>query len=86
MQRWRGSRVPNSQPKNRELQIELSYENVENLESFSALLNKDINTLLNEALSLYFESEQEKIIQKAQDEDQNLTSLDFDEFWDGVDI
>lgn len=78
--------MPNSQPKNRELQIELSYENVENLESFSALLNKDINTLLNEALSLYFESEQEKIIQKAQDEDQNLTSLDFDEFWDGVDI
>ena len=78
--------MPNSGVSNQELQIELSYKNVENLKSFATLLNKDVNAILNEALSQYFESEQKKIVEKSQEDESMMTNLDFDEFWDGVDV
>ena len=62
--------------------IEIKEEKLEGLEYYSKLLNKDINTMLDEALGQYFKSENEKLIAK----EQNMTNLDFDEFWDGVDI
>jgi len=78
--------VPNSQANNSELQIELSYTNVEQLKSFSQLLQRDINSILNEALTQYFETMQKKIIEKEREDDISMTNLDYDEFWDGVDI
>lgn len=86
LKRWRGSKVPNSQANNSELQIELSYTNVEQLKSFSQLLQRDINSILNEALTQYFETMQKKIIEKEREDDISMTNLDYDEFWDGVDI
>ena len=62
--------------------IELTKENQENLEAFQTLLGKDENTMLNEALELYFKEEAEKI--QAQKDSQ--TNLSYDEFWDDVDI
>ena len=62
--------------------IELTDINRENLEAFKALLNKDENTIINEALELYFTEEAEKI--QAQKDSQ--TNLSYDEFWDDVDI
>jgi len=78
--------MPNSQANNSELQIELSYTNVEQLKSFSQLLQRDINSILNEALTQYFETMQKKIIEKEREDDISMTNLDYDEFWDGVDI
>ncbi len=66
--------------------IELRSETVENLQAFSELLNKDINTILEEALQRYFEEEQQKLIEKGIEEDASMTNLDYDEFWDGLDI
>ena len=62
--------------------LELTDTNIENLEAFKALLNKDENTMLNEALELYFKDETEKL-QALKD---SQTNLSFNEFWDDVDI
>ncbi|MEA2051155.1 MAG: hypothetical protein U9O56_10575 [Campylobacterota bacterium] len=69
-----------------DLKIELTLDNVENLELFSQILKKDINTMLNESLELYFENEQQKLIEKNQEDENALTNLDFNEFWDDVEI
>jgi len=68
------------------IQLELTYEMIENLQTFSQLLKKDVNLILEEALTQYFENEQKKILEKNQEDSNMMTNLDFDEFWDGVDI
>ena len=62
--------------------IKLNTQNIENIELFKTLLNKDSNTMINEALELYFDEEAEKI-QAMKD---SQTNLSFDEFWDDVDV
>jgi hypothetical protein len=64
------------------IKIELKMDKIESLKLYAELLNKDINSMLDEALEQYFVSEQEKLIAK----EQNATNLDYDEFWNGVDI
>jgi predicted transcriptional regulator len=66
--------------------IVLKPDTVDNLQAFSELLHKDINTMLEEALQRYFEEEQQKLIEKGIEEDASMTNLDYDEFWDGLDI
>ena len=68
------------------LKIELKHNTVENLKSFSEILNKDINTMLEEALEEYFESQQQKLMEKNLFDENAMTNLDFDEFWDDLDI
>jgi len=64
------------------IKLELKIDKIESLELYSKLLNKDINSMLDEALEQYFKSEDEKLLAK----EQNATNLSYDEFWDGVDI
>jgi ATP-dependent protease HslVU (ClpYQ) ATPase subunit len=65
--------------------LNLTKENIENLEEYSKKLNSDVNTIFNEALQFYFEKIKEQISNHNNDEFQN-TNLDFNEFWDGVDL
>ena len=65
-----------------QINIELKLDKLESLKHYAKLLNKDINTMLDEALEKYFVEEQEKLIAK----EQNATNLDYDEFWGGVDL
>jgi predicted transcriptional regulator len=70
-----------------QFKIELSTQNVDKLQTFSAVLKKDINTILDEALNQYFEKCEEKLHSKADNNPYNTdTNLDFNEFWDDVDI
>jgi len=69
-----------------ELKIEFKQTTVENLQAFSEILKKDINIMLEEALEQYFQSEQEKLLQKNQNDENAMTNLDFDEFWDDVEL
>lgn len=62
--------------------LKITDENQQNIEAFKALLNKDENTMINEALELYFTEESEKL----QDKNNSQTNLSYDEFWDDVDI
>ncbi len=68
------------------IKLELKADKLESLEFYAELLKKDINTMLDEALELYFQVEQEKLLEKNQNDENAMTNLDFDEFWDGVDI
>ncbi len=71
---------------NDKLEFKLDTKTLENLEVYSKLLDKDINTILNEALSLYFQKEEEKLIAQNLEGDSGMTNLDFDEFWEDVEI
>ena len=68
------------------IRIEFKETTVENLQAFSEILKKDINTMLEEALEQYFQSEQKKLLEKNQDDENAMTNLDFDEFWDNVEL
>jgi tRNA A37 N6-isopentenylltransferase MiaA len=70
----------------KEIRLELKADKVESLELYAELLKKDINTMLDEALELYFQVEQEKLLEKNQNDENAMTNLDFDEFWEGVDL
>ena len=69
-----------------QIEIEFKQSTVDNLHLYSEMLKKDINTMLEEALEQYFDSEQKKIMEKNISDDNAMTNLDFDEFWDDVDI
>ena len=62
--------------------ITLKDENVKNLELFQELLHKDKETMINEALELYFTEEYEKL----QEAEHSQTNLSYEEFWDDVEI
>ena len=68
------------------IKIEFKQSTIDDLVGFSEMLNKDINVMLEEALEQYFENEQKKLIEKGIDADAAMTNLDYDEFWDGLDI
>ena len=68
------------------LNFTLSSDNLDNLQGFSTILKKDVSTMMNEALEDYFEKEQKKLLEKNLEDENAMTNLDFDEFWDDVDI
>jgi len=68
------------------INIEFKQSTIDDLLGFSEILKKDVNTIIEEALEQYFENEQKKLIEKGIEEDASMTNLDYDEFWDGLDI
>ena len=70
----------------KDFKIALKQDTVDNLLACSQLLHKDVNVMLEEALTQYFESAQKNLIEKGIEEDASMTNLDYDEFWDGLDI
>ena len=62
--------------------ITLSNENAKNLKLFEKTLHKDRETVISEALALYFEAH----YKKTQDAKDAQTNLSYEEFWDGVDL
>ncbi len=68
------------------IKIEFKQSTVENLQLFSEMLKKDIDLILEEALEQYFDNEQKKLMEKNINDENAMTNLDFDEFWDDVDL
>lgn len=68
------------------INLKLTPDNIENLSTFSEILKKDYNKMFNEALAQYFENEQKKLLEKNISDENAMTNLDYDEFWDGVDL
>jgi len=66
--------------------ISLKQSTVDELEAFSVMLSKDMNTILEEALEGYFRTEQERLMVKNQYDENAMTNLDYDEFWNGMEI
>lgn len=68
------------------MEIKLTPDNYENIETFGELLKKEPSEMINEALKSYFEYQHKKLVEKNLEDDNDMTNLDFDEFWDGVDL
>ncbi len=68
------------------IKIEFKQSTVENLQLFSKMLNKDVNLMLEEALEQYFDSEQKRLLEKNINDENVMTNLDYNEFWDDVDL
>ena len=68
------------------INFKLNADTINNLETFSQILNKDVNTILNEALEEYFENQQQKMLEKNLNDENTMTNLDFNEFWDDIEI
>ena len=68
------------------IQFELKQETVDNLHVFADILKKDINIMLEEALDQYFVSEQKRLMEKNINDENAMTNLDYNEFWDDVDL
>ena len=68
------------------MNITINPDNYENLANFKEILKKDESQMINEALELYFEAEQKKLLEKNIEDENAMTNLDYDEFWDGVDL
>ncbi len=68
------------------MDIKISSNRVEQLELYSKLLKKDINTILDEALEEYFLKIEKELLERNLENENMLTNLNYNEFWDGVDI
>jgi len=64
----------------------LKPDTIENLKAFSELLKKDVSWVVEQALEEYFSTVQKQLLEKNLADENAMTNLDFDEFWDGVDI
>ena len=69
-----------------EIHFTLKKETVDALRLFSELLKKDYDTILYEALERYFDDARKRMLEKNFEDENMETNLDFDEFWDGVEI
>jgi len=68
------------------MNISINQENYENLTDFKEILKKDESTMINEALQLYFETEQKKLLEKNLENENAMTNLSYDEFWDDIEL
>ncbi|MDF1878622.1 hypothetical protein JHD46_03100 [Sulfurimonas sp. SAG-AH-194-C20] len=68
------------------MNISINQDNYENLENFKKILKKDESSIINEALEVYFNAQNKILLEKNLDNENAMTNLDFDEFWDDVEI
>ena len=64
----------------------LKPDTIENLKVFADLLKKDVSWVLEQALDEYFVKVQKELLEKNMADENAMTNLDYDEFWDGVDF
>jgi len=71
-----------------ESKINFSLNNaiLEELDAYTKILNKDYSEILKEALEDYFDKQQKMLLEKNLDDENAMTNLDFNEFWDDLDI
>ena len=68
------------------MNITINPDNYENLTNFKEILKKDESTMINEALELYFETEQKKLLEKNLEDENAMTNLSYDEFWGDIEL
>ena len=68
------------------LHLTLSNDNIENLSIFGEILKKDTSDIINIALEEFFINEQKKLLEKNIENENAMTNLDFNEFWDDVEV
>ena len=59
---------------------------IESLQSYAEILHKDISTVIEEALDTYFAQVQKQMMEKNMDDESAMTTLNYEEFWEGVEL
>ncbi len=68
------------------LDFTLDAKTIEALKEYSELLKRPPDTIIKEALEDYFAKVEKELLEKAMANENALTTLSYDEFWDGVDV
>ena len=68
------------------LHFTLKPSTIENLQTYAQILDKDVSILMEEALEAYFAEIQKRFMEKSIADENALTNLDYEEFWDGVEL
>lgn len=68
------------------MNISIDTNNYENIINFKKILKKDESTMINEALERYFDTENRKLLEKNLENENAMTNLSFDEFWNDVEL
>jgi len=68
------------------MNISINADNYQNLSTFKEILKKDESLMINEALKLYFQEEQKKLLEKNLEDENTMTNLSYDEFWDDIEL
>jgi len=66
--------------------LKLKSETIENLYTFSEILKKSPEQILEDALNAYFAEVQKQFMEKNMMDENAQTNLSYEEFWDGVDL
>ena len=69
-----------------EINFSLGKDILEELDAYTKILKKDYSEILKEALEDYFDKQQKILLEKNLDDENAMTNLDFNEFWDDMDI
>ena len=59
---------------------------IQEIDLYAKILNKNHNQIIKEALEEYFYNQQQKLLTKDIADENAMTNLNFDEFWDDVEI
>ncbi|WP_294956620.1 hypothetical protein [Sulfurovum sp.] len=70
----------------KEIEITLKPDTVDTLLTFSEILDKDASSMIEEALEQYFAAQQQKLMEQNINDENAMTNLNYDEFWDGLDV
>ena len=68
------------------LNFTLDAKTIEALKEYSELLKRPVDIIIKEALEDYFAKVEKELLEKAMADENALTTLSYDEFWDGVDV
>ena len=68
------------------MNITINQENYEQIQTFKEILKKDESTIINEALEVYFQAQNKLLLEKNLDNENAMTNLSYDEFWDDLEI
>ena len=69
-----------------QIDFTLKSDTIESLELFSEILKKSIGEMVEEAIDEYLVNIQKQMLEKNISDENAMTSLDYDEFWDGVEL
>jgi len=64
----------------------LKSDTIKSLELFSEILKKSIGEMVEEAIDEYLVNIQKQMLEKNISDENAMTNLDYDEFWDGVEL
>jgi predicted transcriptional regulator len=71
---------------NEKINFILDSKMIESLQEYSEILKRPPEIILKEALEEYFIKIEKELLEKAMADENAITNLSYDEFWDGVEI